>query len=33
VAAYAAMCGTAFPRPAIETLLAALARLELNSEE
>jgi uncharacterized protein (TIGR02444 family) len=33
VVAYAAMCGIAFPRPAIETLLAALARLELNSEE
>ncbi len=33
VAAYAAMCGAAFPKPAIETLLAALAGRERKPEE
>jgi uncharacterized protein (TIGR02444 family) len=33
IAAYAAMCATAFPKSAIETLLAALSDLELNLEE
>jgi hypothetical protein len=33
VAAYAAMCGAAFPQPAIEILLAALTNRERKSEE
>jgi uncharacterized protein (TIGR02444 family) len=33
IAAYATICGTAFPQSATETLLAALARLERNPEE
>jgi hypothetical protein len=33
VAAYAAMCGGAFPQPAIETLLAALAGRGRKPEE
>jgi uncharacterized protein (TIGR02444 family) len=33
VAAYAAMCGAVFPRPAIETLLVALVGLERKPEE
>src|SRR6266540_4025248 len=33
IAAYAAMCATAFPKSAIETLLAALSDLERNPEE
>jgi len=33
VAAYAAMCGAAFPQPAIETLLAALTGRARKSEE
>jgi hypothetical protein len=33
VAAYAAMCGAAFPQPAIETLLAALAGRGRKPEE
>jgi uncharacterized protein (TIGR02444 family) len=33
IAAYAAMCATAFPKSAIETLLAALCDLERNPEE
>jgi uncharacterized protein (TIGR02444 family) len=33
IAAYAAMCVTAFPKSAIETLLAALSDLERNPEE
>jgi uncharacterized protein (TIGR02444 family) len=33
IAAYAAMCVTAFPKPAIETLLGALSDLERNPEE
>jgi len=33
IAAYAAMCATAFPKSAIETLLAALSNLEPNPEE
>jgi len=33
VAAYAAMCGGAFPQPAIETLLAALTGRARKPEE
>ena len=33
IAAYAAMCATAFPKPAIETLLAALAGRGRKPEE
>ena len=33
VAAYATICRAAFPKPAIETLLAALAGLERKTEE
>ena len=33
IAAYEAMCASAFPKPATETLLAAFMRLEPTSEE
>ena len=33
MAAYETICSAAFPKPAVETLLAAFSRLEHKSEE